>query len=334
MAIIKKVTISVMLVCFLGAVWALPATAIVLPDMPTLGVSPTPSDLIPTVDGVPVASQHDDFWSYSNQILRTIQKKDETFLPYETYGDYAFATGTGGLDVLLYTGADGQNNENVGPGGAFTFEDPEQNANDPSFNGVWGLGDNDNGPVTVGQTLDYLQAFDPNFNTPAFYMDMNQTGASSDFTFVGKVYLYDVGADGIYGTPDDGGEENTWAFDNSLQPGDGVYNFNAPIDPVASVVDLSPFYTGGLSTYDYGTVNHNKGSGKADYLAFAPTMDLSLYDRDLLFVTDFTISGLNDGFEEIFMTALGSKPIPEPSTFALLGAGLLVLGYSVRRKKK
>jgi len=321
MNILKKVLIKGMIIGLLSAVWALPATAIILPDMPTLGISPTPGDPVPTVAGIPVASVHDDFWSYSNQILMRIQKKTPALLPTSTYGNFDFATGSGGLDVLLYTGAVGQDNIGVGPGGAFDFPDPVINQNNPSFAGSWGLGadptDPANGAATVGQVLAYLQALTPGNTTPAFYMDMNQIGKTTTFNFVGSVTLLD---------PDTLAIMHTWAFDNSWQANDGVYNEDAMVTPV-TVVDLPD---------PYGTVNHNLGSGKADYIAFAPTMDLSKFDSDLLFVTNFYMTGLNDGYEEIFLTGLGNAPppppVPEPSTFALLGVGLCGLVYVVRRK--
>jgi hypothetical protein len=300
---IKKIAISTALVLVL----AVTASAVTLP-------------FPPVVDGIPVAIQYDDFVSYSNQILRTIQNENPSVLPVAIYGEYDFSTGSGGLDVVLYTFNQAQDNIGVGPGDAFTFQAPIQNSNTSTFSGSWGNGDASvNGPVTVGQVLAYLQAFDPANSVPVFYMDLNQTGNEASLNFSGKVELID----------EEGVIQHTWAMDTILQPGDGDYDLAAR---ALAAGEIGPLV--GTSGTNYGTVNHNLGSGKADFIAFAPTMDLTLFDPNWQFVTYFDMTGLNDGPEEIFMTGgIGvNVPIPEPATIIFLGTGLLWLGVYGRRK--
>jgi hypothetical protein len=61
---------------------------------PAYTILPDPTQLY---DGIPVASYHDDFWSYSAKMADALQ--DAGYLP-RSLGDFQFATGTGKLNVL------------------------------------------------------------------------------------------------------------------------------------------------------------------------------------------------------------------------------------------
>lgn len=266
------------------------------------------------IDNVPVAFKYDNFWSYSAKILHAIQTTG-IYPEFDDLGSYDFATGSGGLDVLLYTGAAGQDNLGVGISGTNNFEDPAVNKNAKTFEGTWGAGIQANGPVTVGQVYNYLDEFDGN-HIPVFYMDLNQTGNESLMYLSGEVSIISK----------DGDVVKVWALDTIN---------NSEYNPDAYTLAFGEVSFTGESGTVY-TVNHNKGSGKADFIAFAPDMDLSLYGDyfEYYFVVHFKMAGLNNGFEEIFLTGAQSPAtlIPEPGTSLLLGLGLLGIASLLRRK--
>jgi PEP-CTERM motif len=297
------------------------------------------------IDGVAAAFKYEDFLSYSTIVLD--QMRAAGFIPFgyvqPTSEAYRFTTGTGGLDVLLFSGAGGQDNQGAGPGGCCNLEDPVDapGGSATSFSGWWGQNDQDNdgvvenppgphttplGPVTVQQVLDYLHAFDPNRNIPVFYLDLNQPGSAASLLISARVCIEDDGT---------GAEKYCWNLDASdpLTGGDGVFQ---EIEKALAFGDFS--FVGDSGTVYSGS--NNTGSGKADFIAFAPTMDLmsglgTTWDGNDHFVVQFHFDGMAGGFEEIFLTGLASQQqAPEPGSLSLLALALLGLVAVSRRGRR
>lgn len=262
-------------------------------------------DVDDTFDGIPVALQYNDFYSYSGSLLNQ--------WGFLSQNDFT-GQGTGTLDVIVGTGAGGQDNQGTGPGGSFNFEDPMPfpGGSATDFTGVWGMGTQANGPVMVDNLLAYLDAINPGATIPTFIFDHNQTGGAPDLWVQAEVYIYD---------PVSGDRIARWIFDD----GNG--------DPVLSPGEVEVVGDSG-EVYE---ADANKGSGKLDYIVFAPTMDLSQFSgAGYLFGIDFFMDDLNNGFEELYLSGrftTTTVQVPLPGSLWLLGIGLVVL-IAFRRQRR
>lgn len=334
---------------------------VVLPDPDTQITSPThpygtPLYVPGTTYPEKVASLHDDFYAYSANL--------NTLLGYSGFDG---SVGTGNLDLLVFTGSQGANNNPVQ--GGFVFQNPliDPGGSATSFSGIWGYetaapadSDKTNGPVYADDILNYLRTFDPNLSVPVFNFDMNQTGSSSDLFMAGEVYLWDPDyVDPVSGIKTGRRVPNAaWAFDNI--PND-VFDIPDPTVlpdmsypyPQSVLLNTTPWVIalGDLKigphdvqqgnhtvTEYYYEANNNRGSGSLDFIAYAPTMDLSLYEGNgYWLIADFRLAGLNGGFEELFLTGAfaphGTPVIPEPASIILFGLGLLGIGGLKKVKK-
>ena len=302
---LRDVAALVVVLLAAGLLQATPAAAVT--------VLPAPGAFI---DGVPVALPYDDFFSYSGGLLFKLDPK--TPLDLSAFGGPA---GTGHLDVLLYTGAGGASNDTVA--GGFVFEDPVDapGGNVSAFSGTWGAGLQPKGPVTVDNLLAYLHnQFGVANNIPVFTFDIAEPGsaASRDLRVVAR---FDVVNPNGPGAADDV-LIHSWFLDNTP---------NGLWDPASFITVPGEINVTGTSmNYTVDTT----GSGKADFIIFSPTMDLSLYNspgyefRAFLSLTDIDGAAEEAFISGSFTTGTPPQPqpeIPEPASMLLMGLGGLGL---------
>ncbi|QHE76695.1 PEP-CTERM sorting domain-containing protein [Hydrogenophaga sp. PBL-H3] len=298
-----------------------------------------------TSPGTYIASYHDEFLSYSIEALETIQKLAPSLLSTTIYGDWSkLVSGSGQLDigVLIKANGDGVLN-NPDP-----FPDAQSsNTTDPIYVRTWGgstgtdtsdPGNDPNDPVlTVQEVVDWLS---PQL-IPVFYFDLADPqagGAVSQLYFGGQVYLTD--SSGVPLT-DGNGDPVVWALDNVF---DGQYSISGDLaldpDMVLAPQNVPVYIPGsGCSTAPFGAdwclITNSRGSGSPEFIAYAPSMDLSPYAKDgNLFWGNFKIAADGGASEEIYLTKrVSTTDIPEPGILILLGVALAGLGV-VRRSKK
>lgn len=228
--------------------------------------------------GVPIAFKYDNYWSYSTGVLEAFQSAG--YFPTATYGDFGASTGSGTLDIRLFSGSAKSNTPTIN-GTTYTFQDSVSlgSGGTPYSVQTWGTGDASvSGPVTVGQILDYLNALNPGNDTPVFFADWNQTGSQASIWAAADVQIIDPLTNQVVGH---------WSLD-SLN--NSIYNQNNPTFNFGNISFYStqaecaanPYniFTGGCAGVttdgnDYLDIDHNLGSGSADFVIYSDTMNLS-----------------------------------------------------------
>lgn len=269
-----------------------------------------------------VGSSHDDFISYGVNNLNFFANFDNK--AYTSLSDWSSLASYGsGQIIKLFTFNNANNtidkvtypDATLGTGDNNTGLDADQTpTKDNNYLGEYPY----NGSFSIQMLKDYLAGTG---TSPVFGFDFN--GDTMQMTG----YLQVKAADGSV--------KKTWSFDNATN---NQYDSDAA-NRVTALKEQFVFWQdpvrcanepGGLC---FDTVINSDGSGKADFLGYAPDFNVNDWDDTDTLAFHWEMWGLKKGGEELTLTAGVNTPndVPEPTMAFLIGAALLGLGV-VRRK--
>lgn len=318
----KEVFKSFMIVIVLLTVGSSSAFAITLPD---------PTQLLPNL-GVPPASAHNDFYSYSLPIL-AIEYDLVNGGGTGPSNPFYVASGIGQIknDVVIFTGATGVpvNTNFAGMDDAY----PSPNSSGISTFSTGTTADPNGASEFIGDTAD---TWDATLSSMLAYLDgsplvffwNNNQEKSNDKTGL-PASAEDLFGWGKIAIVDSDGVLPTKYFDFSDDT-DSIY------DPFVSRANPGDyvFSPGNVIIPGY-EIDHNLGANQAAYALYSAELSDGLsgwynqgYDAMQL---DIRLAELNNGFEQLFIQRINtSTTVPEPTSLFLLFSG--ILGLFLKKK--
>lgn len=254
---------------------------------------------------MPYSLAFDDFYTYPIYLLNK-------YFPTAGWND---AAGTGTLDVIVTTRSSGQSNSG-GALASYGIPDPITNPNVSPVIDRWGNGGSRETTMLVDDLYQYL--FDTfQGSSPYFTFDQNETGGNPDLRLTALVQIID---------PTDDSVVAHWSLDNLT---------NGLSDPTAYVTAAGQLCVPDGVTLTANTTDcfsNNLGSGKFDYVIYAPTFNLADYiGNGYIFEGSWDFQDVDDGGEEITITGRFSTDyiqVPAPGTLPLISCAIILFGLA------
>lgn len=251
---------------------------------------------------VPYSLGFDDFHTYPIYLL-------DKYFPA---AGWDAAAGTGTLDVIVTTRSAGQTNSG-GELAPYNIPDPITNPNISPVIDSWGNGGSSDTTMLVDNLYQYL--FDTfQSSTPYFTFDQSETGSNPDLRLTALVQIINPADDSVVAH---------WSLDNLT---------NGIFDPTAYVTAAGQLCVPdgvALIANSNDCFSNNVGSGKFDYVIFAPTMNLANYvGNGYIFQGSWDFQDVDSGGEEITLTGRFSPtfaPVPAPGTLPLMSLVLILI---------
>jgi len=323
--------------------------------------APTKTQALVLPPGDEYALTYGNFYSYSLPVLAYLYDRDVAPVGTGPGNPYYVPSTPGHIkdSVVIATGASGNPVNTNFPGMDDAYPTPSGKKGDPVFE--TGITDDPgftpdmpaNNPDTWDTTIAALMGI-LDGGTPIFYFNNNQENSQGSENQ--NLWVY--------------GRLTLWSSLTQAAPvhlelishlGGGAGEFggapSAHVPNTAPNWDPTPFddyvFSGGQTCLDSddapvscdsveavaGPFNHNLGADQAAYAIISPWLNEFLLgwtpesEYDMM-SADLRMHSLNSGYEQAFIASSNYEfPIPEPSTWMLLGIGLLALPFFRRLRK-
>jgi hypothetical protein len=332
-----------------------------------IGARPERAEALILPDPEVYAMTYGDFYSYSLPVLAYLYFQETGTGETSPQNPYYVQSGPGQIkdSVVLATGITGKDAVTNPVGMENAYETPNYAPTDTSVTGEFYTATATD-PANNGTLADSRNAWDANIasmvnylggGSPIFFFNNNQIKGSGaeyeDLWVFAQIKVWSSSDPLVYEYFDLVSNPNTNTGEGTIGGDPEAYDSPSNTDDTWTP-DKEYDYVlsggkacidGGGSPVSCGDINavaefdHNLGADNAAYAVIVPELNDLLADWDEnspydMFSMEINMYDLNNGYEQVFMlpgTVLSS--VPEPSTWLLLGLGLLGLPLARRMRR-